>query len=211
MSAMNANGRSRSTTCFTACAPSHVTKPTITSTPATNQSRRTSPTTSATTNGATSVPPCITGHIACATQSGASLSHRVLAFSHSGSSSWRAAIHDAANTTSATAATTHGCRSVRSDVVRSLNANPEGSGESGAGGFVGEIVLVHAPHQLFERDARLPSQLRACLGGVAHEEVDLGRPHEARVLLDVRPPVVDVGAAKRDVEELAHRVHLAGG
>ena len=55
-----------------------------------------------------------------------------------------------------------------------------------------------------------PSFSRA-LRRVADEQVDLGRPHEARVLHDVSGPVVDADLGERDVEQLADRVRLAGG
>ncbi len=69
-----------------------------------------------------------------------------------------------------------------------------GSGVAGAAGLVLEVVLVHALDQLLERDLALPAELGLDLGGIAEEEVDLGRPHEPRVLLDVRRPVVVAGA-----------------
>ena len=63
----------------------------------------------------------------------------------------------------------------------------------------------------WKRDRRLPAEPVAGLARVADEQVDLGGPHEARVLLDVPRPVVDADRAEGDVEQLADRVRLAGG
>ena len=61
-----------------------------------------------------------------------------------------------------------------------------------------------------KRHAREPPEGLARLRRVAPEQVDLGRSLEAGVLVHERLPVVVAGVAERDVEELAHRVRLAG-
>ena len=69
--------------------------------------------------------------------------------------------------------------------------------QPGFGAFLGEVVLVHHPDELLEADPRLPSELLVRLRRVADQQVDLGRAVEARVLLDVRRPVVDAGVLER--------------
>src|SRR5919106_1658996 len=74
----------------------------------------------------------------------------------------------------------------------------------------GEVGVDHQVDQASERGLRLPAQLAARLGGVAHQQVDLRRPEELlvhdHVLLPVEPHAVE-----RELAELAHRVGLAGG
>src|SRR5688572_17000054 len=58
-------------------------------------------------------------------------------------------------------------------------------------GLLLEVVLDHHGDEPREVDLALPAELLLRLGGVADQEVHLGRPHEARVLLDIARPVVD--------------------
>ena len=61
-----------------------------------------------------------------------------------------------------------------------------------------------------EVDLGRPPELRSGLGGVADQQVDLGGAEELRVLPDVALPVVDAGLGERALDELMHRVRLAG-
>src|SRR4051794_361309 len=81
----------------------------------------------------------------------------------------------------------------------------------------GELILDdlhvgvdHDPHELLEGHLRLPAELLARLGRIAAQRVDLGRAVVLRVDLDVALPV-HADVRRRLVEEVAHRVRLAGG
>ena len=68
------------------------------------------------------------------------------------------------------------------------------SSRSAATGLLGldlEVVGDHHLDQLGERHLRLPTQLRLGLGGIADQQIDLGRAEELRVLADVVAPVLD--------------------
>jgi len=48
-----------------------------------------------------------------------------------------------------------------------------------------EVIFDHHPHELLEVDLRFPTELLVGFGRVADQQVDLGRTHEAGILLDV--------------------------
>src|SRR6478752_8352586 len=89
------------------------------------------------------------------------------------------------------------------------------------------VVLDHLRDQLLEAGAMAPAELGERLGRIAEQQVDLGRPAIGRierhqdlagalanaVLVEAaaRPPDAAVDLAEGELDELAHRVGLAGG
>ena len=78
-------------------------------------------------------------------------------------------------------------------------------------GFGLEVAGDHHLDQRGEVDLGTPAEALAGLGGVADQQVDLGRPEELGVLAHVALPVVDADLGERPLDELTHRVRLAGG
>src|SRR5262245_31951651 len=72
------------------------------------------------------------------------------------------------------------------------------------------VGVDHEVDQFGEGGLRLPPQLLPGLGGIAHEQVDLGRPEEALVHHHVAVPV-EPHPLERQLAELAHRMGLARG
>ncbi len=62
-----------------------------------------------------------------------------------------------------------------------------------------------------EVDFGCPAETLAGLGGVADEQIDLGGAEELGVLAHEALPVVDADLGERPLDELTHRVRLAGG
>src|ERR1700704_5140600 len=56
--------------------------------------------------------------------------------------------------------------------------------ELGPGALFGEVGFVHPAHETLEVHLGRPAELLARLGRVAHQQVDLGRTFEARILAD---------------------------
>src|SRR4051794_30518326 len=72
-----------------------------------------------------------------------------------------------------------------------------------------DVGLDHDPHELLEADRRRPAQALARLGRIAAQRIDLGGTVVLGVDLDDVMPV-QAQALGRLVEEVAHRVRLAG-
>src|ERR1700722_12323775 len=70
------------------------------------------------------------------------------------------------------------------------------------------VGVDHHADQLVERALRLPAELTVRLAGVGDKDVDLGRPHEPRVLLDV-VAIVQPHVGERDLAQLSHRPGLS--
>src|SRR5690349_14863670 len=73
----------------------------------------------------------------------------------------------------------------------------------------GDVLVDHHFDQLTEGVLRRPAQHATRLGGIADEQVDLGRAYVDGIDDDVPAPV-QTCAGKRDLAQLAHRVRLAG-
>src|SRR5512141_1966647 len=72
-----------------------------------------------------------------------------------------------------------------------------------------QVGIDHDPHELPERHLRLPAERPLRLRGVGAQVLDLGGPEIFRVDLHVLLPV-EARVGERLLEELLHRVRLAG-
>src|SRR6187401_3477894 len=64
------------------------------------------------------------------------------------------------------------------------------------------IRVNHQPYQIFEQDARLPSQNLFCLGCVAKKQIDFCRSEVTRVDLNILLPV-EIDVPESLIEEFA--------
>ncbi len=70
--------------------------------------------------------------------------------------------------------------------------------------ILGQVRVHHAAHQTVEGGARLPTENAAGFGGIAQQQLDLGRPVQDRVDLDVLLPV-QTGMRERRVRRTPGR------
>src|SRR4051794_10723618 len=66
-----------------------------------------------------------------------------------------------------------------------------------------DVGVDHQPDEVRERGLGRPPEHVARLGGIADQQVDLGRPEELGIDLDVLVPV-EVDVRERQLAELAH-------
>ena len=90
-----------------------------------------------------------------------------------------------------------------------LTARPD-AGPRAVRSKVAEVRVDHHLDQLPEVDARLPAELAPCLGCVAEQVIDFGRPKQRRIDLHVLLPV-EADVRERDLDEFSHRMADAGG